>query len=85
MSSPKRNNEFKDKYIDMLNRAEEHEREIEDINHQLSALKSVSKSQVEQIEKLNSDIIKMSVNYKEATEALSRSRDDQARCRLESK
>lgn len=81
----KEKNEFKDKYIDMLNRAEEHEREIEDVNQQLSAMKSVNKSQLEQIDKLNSDVIKMSVNYKDATEALSRSRDDQARSRLETK
>lgn len=61
----KEKDEFKDKYIDMLNRAEEDERKLEEKGKLLNSLKSDISTKINEIEKLNKEKIELTLSLKE--------------------
>lgn len=65
LEKTKEKDEFKDKYIDMLNRAEDDERKLEEKCKLLNSLKSDIATKIGEIEKLNKDKIELNFSLKE--------------------
>lgn len=79
----KEKDDFKDKYIDMLNRTEGTERQIEELQANLKSVHSANQKQQESIAYLSKENDRLKSNKNELEECIDRSKDDQAKCRLE--